>query len=328
MPILIIVAAAVLALGVLAFGIYTIRKDRQAIIDERLGRYTTDYGSQLSELLQIETDDSLQQFTAATIIEDAVNKQLEDRDFAKRWKQQLARADLKITPAEFLGFHVISIIGFFIAGMLVFKTPIFAGPIGVGGFFFPRIYVAMKTGKRTHAFEDQLADNLQMWVNGLRSGYSVLQAIEAIAKEAGEPTKTEFRRVVQEVQLGIALDEALGHMLERMPSEDLDLVITAVNIQREVGGNLAEILEVISHTIRERIKLKGDIRVLTAQGRVTGYVIGGLPVVLLGFLMMVNPDYVSRLFTNRMCGWPMLGCGAGMVAMGIAAIQKIVDIEI
>jgi len=173
-----------------------------------------------------------------------------------------------------------------------------------------------------------LPDNLNMWVNGLRSGYSVLQAVEAIAKEAPEPTATEFKRVVKEVQLGISMEEAFGHLLERMPGDDLDLVITAVNIQREVGGNLAEILEVISHTIRERIKLKGEIRVLTAQGRVTGYIIGSLPILLLIFLMMVNPEYVGQLFENRLCGWPMLGCGATMISTGFMVIQRIVDIEI
>jgi len=113
-----------------------------------------------------------------------------------------------------------------------------------------------------------------------------------------------------------------------MPSDDLDLIITAVNIQREVGGNLAEILEIISHTIRERIKLKGEVRVLTSQGRITGYVIGGLPIALALFLLVINPSYVGLLFSNRLCGWPMLGIGLGLIGMGTAVIQKIVDIEI
>jgi len=330
MPTIVFIAvAAVLAVAVLGFGIYTIRRDRQAVIDERLGRYTTDYGSQLSELMNLEANETMQQSTAMTAIQEAADNAIKESGFAKKWRVQLAKADLKLTPAEFAGMHVVAILGFFFVGtFILFRTPIIGVPFSIIGFFVPRIWVAMKTGKRLRLFEDQLADNLQMWVNGLRSGYSVMQAIEAISREAAEPTTTEFRRVVQEVQLGIPLDQALDHMLERMPSEDLDLVITAVNIQREVGGNLAEILEVISHTVRERIKLKGEIRVLTAQGRVTGYIIAGLPVALLGFLMVVNPDYAGQLFRNRMCGWPMLGCGAGMIAMGAAAIQKIVDIEI
>ncbi len=328
MEIILIGVASLIAILVLGFGIVTIRRDRQATIDERLGRYTSEYGSELSQLLEIEAEEDSAQATARDLYEGSVGKAIADRDFAKSWKIQLAKADLKISPAEFLGFHVLSIIMFFLIGNVLFGNVILGAISAVGGFFFPRIYVAMKIGRRLSRFEDQLADNLQMWVNGLRSGYSVLQAVEAIAKEAAEPTSTEFRRVVQEVQLGIPLDEALDHAFERMPSEDFDLVITAVNIQREVGGNLAEILEVISHTIRERVKLKLEIKAMTAQGRVTGYIIGFTPIGLLMFLSVANPDYVDGLFSNRTCGWPMLGCGGGMIALGTAAIQKIVDIEI
>lgn len=322
-----IVGGILLALGILAFGIITMRRDRQSAIDERLGRYTTEYANQFADLVKVEEETSRDARVAAR---DVADKAIQETAFARKWKIQLAKADLKITPAEFLGLHFVSVgLTFFVSTFIIFGGNFVLGAIaGVVGFFIPRIYVSNKTQGRLYSFEDQLPDNLQMWVNGLRSGYSVMQAVESISKEAAEPTCTEFRRVVREVQLGVTMEDALNHLLERMPSEDLDLVVTAVNIQREVGGNLAEILEIISHTIRERIKLKGEIRVLTAQGRVTGYIIGGLPVALLMFLMLINPDYVGQLFENRMCGWPMLCCGGGMIAMGMAAIQKIVDIEI
>jgi tight adherence protein B len=305
-----------------------IRGQRQSTVEDRLEMYTSDYAAQLAGATEGETayiQPNIQEALAG-----ALDKVVEERDFAKTWKVQLARADLKLTPGEFFGLHFVSVIGFFlVANLIIFRGNIVLALIaGVAGFFAPRIYVSFRIGKRLHTFEDQLPDNLQMWVNGLRSGYSVLQAIEAIAVEAPEPTATEFKRVVRETQLGLPMDEALGHLLERMPSEDLDLVITAVNIQREVGGNLAEILDIISHTIRERIKLKGEIRVLTSQGRITGYIISFLPLGLLIFLSTVNPGYVGQLFKNRVCGWPMLGCGASMIAMGAMAIQKIVDIEI
>jgi tight adherence protein B len=196
------------------------------------------------------------------------------------------------------------------------------------GFFAPRIYVSRATSQRLIKFEQQLPDTLGLWVNALRSGYSVLQAMEAISKDAPEPTATEFKRVVQEVSLGIDLEDALEHLLGRVESEDLDLVVTAVNIQREVGGNLAEILEVISHTIRERIKLKGEIRVMTSQGRITGYLISGLPIILALFLLTIQPDFMSPMFENRLCGWPMLGAGLALIGIGTAIIQKIVNIEI
>ncbi len=152
--------------------------------------------------------------------------------------------------------------------------------------------------------------------------------MEAISRDAPDPTSTEFKRVVQEVSLGIDMPDAMQHMLDRVESEDLDLVVTAVNIQREVGGNLAEILEIISHTIRERVKLKGEIRVLTAQGRITGYLISGLPILLALFLYGINPKYMGNLFENRACGWPLLGIGLALIGIGAAVVQKIVQIDI
>jgi tight adherence protein B len=124
------------------------------------------------------------------------------------------------------------------------------------------------------------------------------------------------------------MTDAFDHMLSRMESEDLDLVVTAVNIQREVGGNLAEILDVISHTVRERIKIKGEISVLTAQGRATGYLISFLPILLALFLYSINPGYMGNLFENRTCGWPLLGIGLALIGIGFAIVQKIVDIDI
>jgi len=117
-------------------------------------------------------------------------------------------------------------------------------------------------------------------------------------------------------------------MLRRVKSDDLDLVVTAINVQREVGGNLAEILEVISHTIRERVRIKGEVRVLTAQGMITGYVITGLPIALLGLLYLLNRDYVSRLWTSGLCGWALLIAGGILIVSGFLIIQKIVQIEV
>ena len=165
-------------------------------------------------------------------------------------------------------------------------------------------------------------------VNGLRSGYSVLQAMEAVSREMPSPIASEFGRVVQEVQIGLPLEQALGNMLRRIKSDDLDLVITAISVQREVGGNLAEILDVISFTIRERVRIKGEVRTLTAQGRYSGYVISLLPIGLALVLFCVNKPYVERLFTSGFCGWAMVVCGLLMIGTGFIAIQKIVTIEV
>jgi tight adherence protein B len=259
-----------------------------------------------------------------------LNSSLESRSWGQKQRIALARADIKLRPIEYLGLHFVTIIGFFLIGYFVlFSGQLVMGIVaGFAGFFAPRIYVARAAGKRLVNFEQQLPDTLSLWVNALRSGYSVLQSMEAIGRDAPEPTATEFKRVVQEVQLGIDQEDALQHLLDRVESEDLDLVATAVNIQREVGGNLAEILDVITATIRERVKLKGEIRVLTAQGRITGYVIAGLPILLALFLYGINPHYMGNLFENRGCGWPLLGVGLVLIGLGWAAIQKIVDIDI
>ena len=317
--IIIAIVAGAISLIILIVGVVSMRAERQDVIEERLGRYT-EY-----EVMAI-PDESPALSDEPSQLTKALDRAISTREFGKGWKIALAKADLKITVAEFFALHVITTLGGF-ALMTLMRGIVLGIVAGVVGFFAPRIYVNRRQNNRLYKFEGQLPDTVSLWVNGLRSGYSVLQAMEAIAKESPEPTASEFRRVVQEVQLGISMEDALEHILQRIESEDLDLIVTAVNIQREVGGNLAEILEVIGHTIRERIKLKGEIRVLTSQGRYTGYLISGLPIALALFLMVVNPNYMGGLFENRLCGWPMLGIGLGMIGLGTMAIQRIVDID-
>lgn len=318
--------AVIVALIVLFIGIRSVRSDRD-LIEERLGFY--EEGS-VQSFLELDDDfESSDLGDKPSKLEAAIDNALSNRPFAQKWRQQLARADLKLTVAEYAALHAIATIGFMLGGYFLFGQDLVMAIISAFvGLFAPRIYVARTIAKRLRLFEEQLADTLGLWVNALRSGYSVLQSMEAISRDAPEPTSTEFKRVVQEISLGIPMPEALDHLLARVESEDLDLVITAVNIQAEVGGNLAEILDVISNTIRERIKLKGEIRVLTSQGRITGYLISGLPIVLALFLYGINPDYMGNLFENRMCGWPMLGIGLALIGIGAAVIGKIVDIEI
>jgi tight adherence protein B len=324
---IIVIVAGVVAVGVIVFGVVSVRSERD-LVEERLGRYEEGYQAfvDLEETDEKGKKAKDDQGKAMDVIDKAIAK----RPFAQKWRQQLARADIKLTVAEYAALHVIAPIGFFAAGYFVlFREDLIMSLVsGFIGFFAPRIYVSRATSKRLLRFEQQLPDTLGLWVNALRSGFSVMQAMEAISRDAPEPTRTEFKRVVQEVQLGIDVEDALEHLLVRVESEDLDLVVTAVNIQREVGGNLAEILETISHTIRERIKLKGEVRVLTSQGRITGYLISLLPIAVALLLSVIQPGFMTPMFENRGCGWPMLGIGLALIGMGMAAIQKIVNIEI
>jgi tight adherence protein B len=154
--------------------------------------------------------------------------------------------------------------------------------------------------------------------------------MEAVSRELPSPICDEFRRVVQEMQLGIPMEDALEHLLRRISSEDLDLVITAINVQREVGGNLAEILDVISYTIRERVRIKGEINALTAQGRITAWVISLLPVALVGILFLANRQYVMQFFNpeTRTCGIPMIILASIMVLSGFYSVRKMAQIDI
>ncbi|MBO9310278.1 MAG: type II secretion system F family protein [Chloroflexi bacterium] len=329
-PIIVVVIVAVL-LAVLIIVALSMRSRQAEDIEERLGVYSeaTSLIKFSEEFEREEREREARERKKNALIE-AADKAVGDTKWGKGARAQLARADLKLTVGEYFALHIVAVIGMaFLSLFLLFPMqPVQAIIAGGVGFFLPRLYVAHKQAQRLKKFEQQMPDMLSMWVNSLRAGYSVLQSLEAIAREMPEPTSTEIQRVVREVQLGIPMEQALDHMLERMPSAELDLCFTAVNIQREVGGNLAEILEVIGHTIRERIKLLGEIRVLTAQGRITGWLISALPIILGVLLFIINPRYMGNLFNNPGCGWPMLAVGAFMIIAGMAAVQRIVSIDI
>jgi tight adherence protein B len=176
-------------------------------------------------------------------------------------------------------------------------------------------------------FNDQLGDTITLLANSLRSGYTIVQSMKTVAEQLPDPMASEFLRVTQEIGLGLHYEEALNNMLRRVPSDDLDLLITAVNIQGKVGGNLAEILDTIGHTIRERVRIQGEIRVLTAQQMISGYILTALPVILGLVLYGINKEYVGRMF-NDPCGWIMIGVSILMITAGFFAIKRIVDIEV
>jgi tight adherence protein B len=255
-------------------------------------------------------------------------------------RSELARADLKITVAEFWALNLISIIGLALLAWLIYGG--FVMPLigAVAGFFLPKFWLKMRQKARLKKFNNQLSDGISLMANGLRSGYSLLQAMDAVGREMPEPMAIEFRRVVREIGLGVDNDRAFVNLLRRVPSDDLDLMITAINVQHEIGGNLAEILEIIGFVIRERVRIKGEIQVLTAQGQLSGYIISGLPIALGLLLYAMNQQYIGKMvFTcdslgitpekcTQPCGWIMIGTGILMVASGFFAIQKIIAIEV
>lgn len=248
----------------------------------------------------------------------------------------LARADLKLTVTEFIGLKILSAIGGALLGAFIGRASpqavVLSGLVGaILLSFAPNLYVVLAARRRLKAFNNQLGDTINLLANSLRSGYSFLQSMELVSREAPAPMSTEFRRVVQEVGLGLSTEDALANLMRRVPSDDLDLLITAVNIQHEVGGNLAQILETIGHTIRERVRIKGEIQVLTAQGRISAYVITLMPIGLAIFITVINPSYMAPMFTFGMppdawCCLPV--ASLVMIVIGFFTIMKIVDIEV
>jgi tight adherence protein B len=258
---------------------------------------------------------------------DALDRALAERGIGADLATRLARADLKLTVGEFVAVTTVAVVAAGVLSYLWRRDVIITAFACLAAFFGPRFYVAFRRGQRLRAFNGQLSDTINLMVNSIRAGYSILQAMKAVSEEMDPPISTEFGRVFQEVQLGIPVDEAMAHMLRRVPSEDLDMMITAINVQREVGGNLAEVLDAISFTIRERIRIKGEIRALTAQSRISGYTVAGVPVLLAGVIYLINPEFMGLLFQHT-CGHIMIGFAVVGIASGFVAIRKVVDIDI
>jgi tight adherence protein B len=268
------------------------------------------------------------------------NKVVEARDFGANLSREIARADLRLKVSEYLMIWAGATVGvplLFLALSLV--MPALRNPIAllVGaliGFMLPRLWLGRRKSGRLNAFNKQLPDTITLIANALRAGSSFLQAIEMVVRESRPPISTEFSRVIREVNLGLPFEQALENMVRRVKSDDLELMATAISIQHTVGGNLAEILDSIAFTIRERIRIKGEIRSLTAQQRLSGYVVGFLPIGLAGFIFITSPTFFEPMFVNPP---GVLGLPAGLIILviggvamfiGFMFIRKIVDIEV
>ena len=251
---------------------------------------------------------------------------VEDKRFATKVQRDLARANLKLRVAE---YYYIRIGASLALGLLlfVFRDPV-SGIFGfVLGYMLPRFWIGRRISGRLSAFNKQLPDTITLLSNSLRAGSSFLQSIELVSREGGPPMSDEMGRVVREVNLGLGMEEALQNLVRRIKSDDLDLMVTAIGIQQQVGGNLAEILDTIAFTIRERVRIKGEINTLTAQGRVSGYLVAFLPIGLGAVLNVINPAFMQPLFTQTI-GRILIGVGIVMMTIGFLAIRKITDIKV
>ncbi len=313
----------VLILILLIIGVIVSVVGERSLVDERLGQFGDD-----------EQAKEAQQEATRSLVTDWVNRRVSSSSMGDRVARELARADLKFKVAEYYALVFISTVVLGLGAWAIQGNPFSIIIGGVVGFFAPRFYVKQQQTARIRKFDDQLGDMLNLMVNGLRAGYSTMQAMEAVSRELPAPICDEFRRVVQEMQIGISMEKSLENLFRRIPSEDLDFVITAINVQREVGGNLSEILDTISFTIRERVRIKGEIRVMTSNVRASGTILSLIPVGLAMALWFISPEYIGTFFAENgfipqpACGFIAIGVIIGLIVLGYFVMMKIADIEV
>jgi tight adherence protein B len=331
-----VIVAGVTALAILMIALGVAASGSGSGVSARLERYTSRGADKKSD----KKPEGLSELLAQSQAMAAINRVVEQRDFGANLSRELARADLKLKVSEYLGIWAGSTVGvpviFFV---LSFVFPSLGSPIallagGLLGFILPRLWLSRRKSGRLNAFNKQLPDTITLIANALRAGSSFLQAIELVVRESRPPVATEFGRVIREVNLGLPFDQAMENMVRRVKSDDFELMATAISIQHQVGGNLAEILDSIAFTIRERIRIKGEIRTLTAQQRLSGYVVGFLPFALAGFIYVAAPSFFEPMFRNTVnvgglpAGVIILFLGLVSMIIGFMFIRKIVDIEV
>jgi tight adherence protein B len=334
------IAAALAAVAVLLI-FYALFNGRRGDVEERLERYASADGGKVKAPAEKVQRQGLARLVAGSSAFASFNRVVERRNWSADMARELARADLALKPSEFLAIRAGVILGIPAIIFLLGATavPTLSNPIAlvvgaIVGFWLPRFWLGRRKGKRLKSFNKGLADTITLIANALRSGSSFLQAIEMVVRETQPPISVEFGRVIREVNLGLPFEQALANMVRRVRSEDLELMTTAITIQHTVGGNLAEILDSIAFTIRERVRIKGEIKSLTAQARMSGYVVGFLPIGLVGILMVIAPKFMDPMFQKppEVMGLPggviILALGGFMMVMGFLAIRKIVDIEV
>jgi tight adherence protein B len=247
---------------------------------------------------------------------------LERKGFGVGLDEQLARADLKLRVGEYLLIRWLAALGVGALAAVGLRLPLAAIPGAAVGYMLPALYVWHRSKKRGQRLDEQLVDALMLMAGGLRAGYSFLQGAEAVVRELDNPIRQEFGSLLQDLRVGVQMSLA-----KRAGTEEFDMMVTAVLVQRTSGGNLADILETIAHTIRERMRIRREVQTLTAQERMSSYVVGALPIVAFAFLTFTNPGYLDLLFGTDM-GRMLLGGAILLEVIGFVIIRRIIDIKI
>lgn len=252
-------------------------------------------------------------------------------DWVESTRVQLDRAGLALKIHEFVALRVLLALAGFLLVLLIGDATTLAALVGLlagaAGFMLPVFYVRMRIARQVRKFNAQLEEMLSMVSNSLRAGFGLLQALDLAAEQLQPPMSTELHRLLRDTRMGATLEEALAKLSERVGSYDLDVVISAILVQRSVGSNLSEVLDKVAHTIRERVRIKGEINTLTAQKKLSGWIVGLMPVAFVLLMLAVNFDYMSTLFTDP-TGRVLLIIAAALDVMGILTIKRIVSVDI
>ena len=266
---------------------------------------------------------------------DRMNRRLRQASLAKRLQADLIRAGIDMPASRFLLFQAAAsatalwLTSFFLGAKL--GDPVFGLGLGVaaavGVWMAFNVVLGFLVGRRLKKFESQLPVAIDAMAGALQAGSSLIQAMEMVGREMPAPIGEELGVVVREMGVGVPMVDAFTGMLDRVPSLDLDMLVTAISIQHRVGGNLSQILRSISHTIRERLRIKGEIGVLTAQQRLSAIIVSGLPVLIIGALFVLAPNYIMKLFLPGIARMLLIVGGLGIVA-GFYCLRKIADIDV
>lgn len=252
-------------------------------------------------------------------------------EWLQKLAQELERADMTIRPIEYVATRLaLAVLGFLIPYVLLGPSPVgmLSSLAGVlAGFFLPSLYVSHRRSSRVQKLDAQLPEALTLISNSLKAGFGLLQSLDLAARQMEHPISSELNRTIYEMSVGSTAEDALLAMSQRSGSYDLDMVVTAILIQRTAGGNLAEILDTVADTMRDRSRIRGEINTLTAQQKMTGLIIGALPIGVAGIFMLISPEYVTLLFTTAI-GKVMVGMAVVLETVGILIIRRILSIEV
>ena len=261
------------------------------------------------------------------LLQQRVGSRVERSDRGARLADRLSMANVRLRPAEWVFVVVVGSGALGVLLTLRLGSPLLVAAALVLGWIGGEAVLRVRSARRHRAFEKQLAPTILSLSSGLKAGYTFMQSVDLVAKNTAAPMGTELSRLIRETQLGVPQIEALAHMNARNGSEDLKLMLTAVQIQNQVGGNLAQILDTIEFTIRERIRIKGEIKTITAQARISGYILIALPFALGAILTLVAPSYFTPMLTQT-AGIIMLSVGGFFLLCGYLIIRKIVNIRV